>query len=76
MILLSSADYFQNYFKKKKKSFRKIIRVSNGLGSDQDRCLVSPDLDLNCLQGTKIFQYCTSPANTCTCLQKNKQKGV
>ena len=33
-----------------KNSFRSIIRVSNGLDPDQDRCSVGPDLNPNCLQ--------------------------
>ena len=33
-----------------KKSFRNIIKVSNGLDSDQDRHSVGPDLRPNCLQ--------------------------
>ena len=43
MILLLSADFFQN-------SFRNIIRVSNCLDLDQDRQFVGPDLGPNCLQ--------------------------
>ena len=40
--------YFQNYYLKK--SFRNIIRVSNGLNLDWVRHFVEPDLGLNCLQ--------------------------
>ena len=34
----------------KKKSFRNTIGVSNGLGPDQDRRYVGPDLEPNCFQ--------------------------
>ena len=52
MLLLSSADFFQN------KLFQKIIsetlrntnRVSNSLDADQDRRFVGPDFGPNCLQ--------------------------
>ena len=37
-----------------KKSFRNTIRVSKGLGPDQDRHSVGPDLGPNCLQTTKV----------------------
>ena len=36
-----------NFFKK---SFRKIIRVSNGFDPDQGQNFAGPDLDPNCLQ--------------------------
>ena len=49
MILLSSADFFQNLLFSKN-SFRNTISVSNGLDPDQDRHFVSPDLGPNCLQ--------------------------
>ena len=39
MLLLSSADFFQN------KLFQNILSETNGLNPDQD----SPDLDPNCL---------------------------
>ena len=48
MILLASADFFQNSFSKS--SFRNTIKVSNGLVQDQDQQNVCPDLDPNCLQ--------------------------
>ena len=41
--VLSSAVYFQTK-PFKKNSFRNIIRVSNGLDTDQARCFVGPDL--------------------------------
>ena len=48
MLLLSSADFFQNLL------FHRILsgttRVSDGLGPDQDRCSVGPDLGPNGLQ--------------------------
>ena len=42
MLLLSSADFFQNYLKKKK--IRNTIRVLNGLDPNQDRHSVGPDM--------------------------------
>ena len=53
MPMLSSADFFQNYFlKKKKKSnlYEHYFRMPNGLDQDQDRHSVGPDLGSNCLQ--------------------------
>ena len=47
MLLLSSADFFQNYLFKQN-SFRNTIRVSNGLDPDQDGHSVGPDLGRNC----------------------------
>ena len=44
----SSADCFQNQFKKKK--FQDTTRVSNSLDIDQARRFVGPDLVPNCLQ--------------------------
>ena len=48
MLLLLSADFFQNQF------YQKILpgtlSVSNCLDPDQDRHFVGPDLDPNCLQ--------------------------
>ena len=44
MLLLLSADFFQNNF------CRNTIRVPNGLDPDQDRHSVGPDLGPNCLQ--------------------------
>ena len=44
MLLLSSADYFQNQL------FLNIIRVSKGLAPDQHQHSVRPDLGPNCLQ--------------------------
>ena len=49
MLLLSSADFFSK-LTFSKKSFRNIIRLSNGLDPDQDRHFVGPDLGTNCLQ--------------------------
>ena len=46
---VSSADFFQNYFFRKK-SFRNTIRVSNSLDPDQARRFVGPDLGPKCLQ--------------------------
>ena len=42
------------FFRKKKKTFRNTIRVSNSLDSDQARHFVGPDLDPNCLQGLSV----------------------
>ena len=48
MPLLASAEFFKiNFFKN---SFANTIRVSSSLDPDQDRHIVSPDLDPNCLQ--------------------------
>ena len=47
MLLLSSADFFQNYLFRN--SFKNTFRVSNSWYPDQDRCSVSPDL------GPKLF---------------------
>ena len=50
-MFLSSAVFFQNlFFKKKEKPLRNIIRMSNGLGPDQARQNVGPDLVPNHLQ--------------------------
>ena len=52
-MLLSSADFFLkiNFLKKKKKkTFRNTIRVSNNLDADQARRCVGPDLVPNHLQ--------------------------
>ena len=49
MLLLSSADIFQNKLFQKKLS-RDTLRVSNSLNPDQDRQTVGPDLDPNSLQ--------------------------
>ena len=49
MLLLLSADFFQNYIISKI-SLRYTISVSNGLDSDQYQCSFGPDLDPNCLQ--------------------------
>ena len=47
MIVLSSGDFFKiNLFKN---SFSNTIRVSNGLGQDQEPRSVVPDLDTNYL---------------------------
>ena len=47
MLLLSSADIFQN---KILNFFMNTIRVSKGFDPDQDRHSVGPDLGSNCLQ--------------------------
>ena len=49
MLILSSADIFQNYFFQNN-SFRNTIRVSSILDSDQDQHFGGPDLGLNRLQ--------------------------
>ena len=49
MILLPSADFFQNQLSQKN-SFTNTIRVSNGLDPDQDQQYVGPDPGPNCLQ--------------------------
>ena len=49
MLLLSSADFFQNQLFQKE-SFRNSIRVPNDLDPDQDRLCVGPDLVPNCLR--------------------------
>ena len=49
MNLLSSAEFFQDYFFK---NFQQYISVSNGLDPDRDRHFVGPDLGPNCLQKT------------------------
>ena len=48
MLLLSSADFNQNYLFQKKNSGT--LTVSNGLDPDQDRRFVGRDLGPNCLQ--------------------------
>ena len=52
MLLLSSADFFQNLKKKQKKQhhFQKPFRVPNGLDPGQDRHFVGSGLGPNCLQ--------------------------
>ena len=49
MLLLLSADFFENKFFSKN-SFRNTIRVSNRLGPDQDRHFVGPNLGPYSLQ--------------------------
>ena len=49
MLLLSSADFFQNELFSKN-SFKNTIRVSKSLDPDQARYSVGPDLGPNCLQ--------------------------
>ena len=49
MLLLSSANFFQNYHFQKN-YFRNATGVSNGLDPDHDQCSVSTDLGPNCLQ--------------------------
>ena len=53
MLLLPSADFFQNIFFSKH-SFMNTIRVSNGLDQDQDRRSVRSDLGPNCLQRLSV----------------------
>ena len=48
LCFLSSADFFQNYFVKKK-SLRNTIKVSNGLDPDQDGRNVGPNMGSKCL---------------------------
>ena len=50
MHLLLSADFFFNIYFLENKSFRNILRMSNGLDQDQDRRSVGPDLGPNCLR--------------------------
>ena len=47
---LLSADFFSTFHLLKKRYFKIMIRVSNGLDPDQARHFVGPDLGLNCLQ--------------------------
>ena len=49
MLLLSSAEFFQNQLFSKN-SFRNTFRVSNCLDPDQDPSIVSSDLGPNSLQ--------------------------
>ena len=49
MLLLLSADFFQDIFFSKI-SFLNTFKVSNGLDPDQNQRFVSPDLGPNCLQ--------------------------
>ena len=49
VIVVVSADFFQNYFFSRFSS-RNTNKVSNSLDSDQDCCSVSPDLVPICLQ--------------------------
>ena len=42
--------FSNNFFKKKKKYFRNVIRLSNILNTDKARHFVGPDLKPNCLQ--------------------------
>ena len=60
MLLLSSADFLQNYFFSKN-SFRKTIRV---LDPDQVGHSVGPDLGTNCLQSL--------PADNKSCHEQGK----
>ena len=50
MLLLSSADFFHNYFFSKI-FFQKHYQSGNSLDPDQDQRYVGPDLGPNCLQG-------------------------
>ena len=51
MLLLSSADLYQNdFFVQFFQEHHHTIRVSNSLDPDQDRHFVGPDLSPNCLQ--------------------------
>ena len=52
--MLSSADFFQNYFFSKN-SFKNTFSVSNGLDLDQDGHSVCPDRDPNCLQRLSAY---------------------
>ena len=54
MLLLSSADFFQNKLFPKK-SFRNTMTVSKGLYPDQDQPYVRPDLGPNCLQRLSVY---------------------
>ena len=57
MLLSSSADFFKiNLFK----NFFKEHRVANGLGPDQDRHFVGPDLGPNCLQNCQQMTKVTA----------------
>ena len=47
MLLLSSADFFQNELFQKILSGSNTVRVSSGLDPDQDGCSVCPDLGSN-----------------------------
>ena len=53
MLLLSSADFFQNQPINLKNPYRTTIRVTNCL-ADQDQCSVYLDLVLNCLQRLSV----------------------
>ena len=56
MLLLSSADSFQNStLFLKKKSIVNTIRVLNGLDPDQDLHSFGPDLGSNCLQRLSAY---------------------
>ena len=50
LTLLSSADFFQNYFFHKFFSFRNTVSLSNGLDPDRDQHFVGPTLGPNRLQ--------------------------
>ena len=53
MLLLLSADFFQNIKKKKKRFFQEYhqsVNLSNCLDPDQDLHFVDPDLGSNCLK--------------------------
>ena len=63
MLLLSSADFFQNLLFQKN-YFRK-LSVSNSLDPEQDRQNVGPDLGPNCLQ--KGLTLCMMVNCTCFC---------
>ena len=59
----SCADFFQKlHFSKN--SFRKTIRVSNGLDQDQNRCSFSPDLGPNGYQQTTKITTSKERVNT------------
>ena len=50
MLMLSSADFFQNYIFFTNNSFRNSIKVSKYLDPDRGRWSVIPGLGPNCLQ--------------------------
>ena len=54
-MIFESVDFSKLTFSKN--ISRNTIRVSNGLGADQDQCSVGPDLAPNCL---KSYQQTTS----------------
>ena len=57
MLLLSSADFFQKQLFKQK-SLRNTMKVSNGLGLNQDLHTVGPDLGPKSLQRLSADDKC------------------